>query len=124
MNIKNFKINYKDDRGIIKDLIQKKNINAITYITINKNKVRGNHYHKKTVQWNYILSGKLKVFTKQKKKRLKVKIFEKGSFFHSPPKEMHAFLALKKTEILVFTQGPRGGKEYESDTYRIKSIIK
>ena len=37
---------------------------------------------------------------------------------------MHAFLALKKTEILVFTQGPRGGKEYESDTYRIKSIIK
>mgnify|MGYP001303452170 FL=1 len=124
MNIKNFKINYKDDRGIIKDLIQKKNINAITYITINKNKVRGNHYHKKTIQWNYILSGKLKVFTKQKKKRLKVKIFEKGSFFHSPPKEMHAFLALKKTEILVFTQGPRGGKEYESDTYRIKSIIK
>ena len=28
MNIKNFKISYKDDRGIIKDLIQKK-INAI-----------------------------------------------------------------------------------------------
>ena len=96
MNIKNFKINYKDDRGIIKDLIQKKNINAITYITINKNKIRGNHYHKKTTQWNYILSGKLKVYTKQKKSRLKVKIHEKGSFFHSPPKEMHAFLALKK----------------------------
>ena len=81
MNIKNFKINYKDDRGIIKDLIQKKNINAITYITINKNKIRGNHYHKKTTQWNYILSGKLKVYTKQKKSRLKVKIHEKGSFF-------------------------------------------
>ena len=26
MNIKNFKINYKDDRGIIKDLIQKKTL--------------------------------------------------------------------------------------------------
>ena len=48
MNIKDFKINNKDERGIIKDLIQKKNINAITYITINKGKVRGNHYHKKT----------------------------------------------------------------------------
>ena len=33
MNIKNFKISYKDDRGIIKgSLIQKKKINAITYI--------------------------------------------------------------------------------------------
>ena len=72
MNIKNFKINYKDDRGIIKDLI-KKNINAITYITINKNKIRGNHYHKKTTQWNYILSGKLKVYTKQKKIKTKSK---------------------------------------------------
>ena len=124
MNIKDFKVNYKDERGIIKDLIQKKNINAITYITINKGKVRGNHYHKKTIQWNYILSGKLKVFTKQKKSKLKIKILEKGSFFYSPPKEMHAFLALNKTEILVFTQGPRGGKEYESDTYRVKSLIK
>lgn len=124
MNIKDFKVNYKDERGIIKDLIQKKTINAITYITINKGKVRGNHYHKKTIQWNYILSGKLKVFTKQKKSKLKIKIFEKGSFFYSPPKEMHAFLGLKKTEILVFTQGPRGGKEYESDTYRVKSLIK
>ena len=30
------KINYKDDRGIIKDLLEKKNINAITHITQKK----------------------------------------------------------------------------------------
>ena len=52
-------INFKDHRGVIIDLIQKENINAITFITINKNKVRGNHYHKKTYQWNYIISGKM-----------------------------------------------------------------
>ena len=28
MNIKDFKINYKDERGIIKDLIQKKKIST------------------------------------------------------------------------------------------------
>ena len=54
---------------------------------------------------------------------LKKEIFSTGSFFYSPPKEKHAFLALRKTEILVFTQGPRGGKEYESDTYRIDSLV-
>ena len=49
------KINFKDKRGIILDLIEKENINAVTYITLNKNSVRGNHYHKKTIQWNFIL---------------------------------------------------------------------
>ena len=41
------KINFKDTRGIIVDLLEKKKINAITYITQNKGKVRGNHFHKK-----------------------------------------------------------------------------
>ena len=81
MNIKNFKISYKDDRGIIKDLIQKKKLTQLLILQSIKIKLEENHYHKKTTQWNYILSGKLKVFTKQKKSRLKVKIFEKGSFF-------------------------------------------
>ena len=36
-------VNHKDSRGVIKDLIQKENINAITYLTIKKGKIRGNH---------------------------------------------------------------------------------
>lgn len=123
MKINRFKTNFKDKRGVIKDILQKKNINAITYITINKGAIRGNHYHKKTTQWNFIISGKLKVYTKKNNSRLNKEIFSTGSFFYSPPKEKHAFLALRKTEILVFTQGPRGGKEYESDTYRIESLV-
>ena len=79
------KINFKDKRGIILDLIEKENINAVTYITLNRNSVRGNHYHKKTIQWNYILSGCIKFFSELngKKKILigkkinKIKIFIK-----------------------------------------------
>ena len=40
------KINFKDKRGVISDLIEKEKINAITYISFFKNKVRANHYHK------------------------------------------------------------------------------
>ena len=46
------KINHKDNRGMIIDLLEKKKISAITLITQKKGEVRGNHYHKKTVQWN------------------------------------------------------------------------
>ena len=43
---------------------------------------------------------------------------KKGDFFVDEPDERHAFKALEPTEIVVFTKGPRGGKEYETDTYR------
>ena len=62
------KVNFRDHRGSIIDLIQKEKINAVTYITINKNKVRGNHFHKRTYQWNYIVSGRMKLITRFKKK--------------------------------------------------------
>ena len=58
------KTNFKDNRGIIVDILENENINAITYITIKKGKIRGNHYHKKTYQWNYVISGKMKLITK------------------------------------------------------------
>ena len=46
------------------DITGGKSINAITYITQKKNTIRGNHFHKKTIQWNYILEGKIELFTK------------------------------------------------------------
>ena len=68
-------VNHKDSRGVIKDLIQKKNINAITYLTIKKGKIRGNHLHKKTTQWNFILSGKVQIVTKKKFSLVQKKFF-------------------------------------------------
>ena len=57
MRLEKFKINHKDDRGVISDILQK-NINSVTFITIKKGKIRANHFHKKTIQWNYILKEK------------------------------------------------------------------
>ena len=31
--------------------------------------------------------------------------------------------ALKDTKLLVLTKGPRGGKEYESDTFRLENPL-
>ena len=117
------KINYKDDRGIIKDLLEKKNINAITYITQKKNKIRGNHFHKKTIQWNYLLKGKIKIVSKKKSSKVKSILLKKGDLVVTSQNESHAILAIVDSEYLVFTQGPRGGKEYENDTFRLSKPL-
>ena len=117
------KINYKDDRGIIKDLLEKKNINAITYITQKKNKIRGNHFHKKTIQWNYLLKGKIKIVSKKKSSKAKSILLKKGDLVVTSQNESHAILAIVDSEYLVFTQGPRGGKEYENDTFRLSKPL-
>ena len=122
--IKN-KISYQDGRGLIIDLLEKRTINAITFITQKKGKVRGNHFHKKTIQWNYLIKGKIEIVAKKKNNNLKKIILSKGDLVETPKNERHAIRAIKDSEFLVFTQGPRGGREYEKDTFRLlKSLIK
>ena len=117
------KINHQDKRGVIKDLLEKKNINAITYITQKKGKIRGNHFHKKTTQWNYLIKGKIKIFAQKKNKKVKKIILSKGDLVVTSSNESHAIIAIQHSEYLVFTQGPRGGKEYEKDTFRLKKPL-
>ena len=118
------KINFQDKRGVIIDLIEKTTINAITYITQKKNSIRGNHYHKKTIQWTYILSGKVVLVTKKNFTKINKCIMKKGDLILTEKKEQHAIKALSNSEMLIFTKGPRGGKEYESDTFKlIKKLI-
>jgi len=122
--IKN-KIMHRDRRGLIIDLLEKKKINSITFITQKKGMVRGNHFHKKTIQWNYLIKGKIELFAKKNKKNLKKIILSEGDMVETEKNEKHAIKALKDSEFLVFTQGPRGGKNYEKDTFRLfKPLVK
>ena len=117
------KINFRDNRGFIIDLLEKKNINAITFITQKKGKIRGNHFHKKTIQWNYLIKGKLELLTRKNKQKIIRTLMKEGDLVETSKNESHAIKALKNSEFLVFTQGPRGGKEYENDTFRLKKPL-
>jgi quercetin dioxygenase-like cupin family protein len=121
MKLYKFKINFKDHRGIISDILQK-NINSITYITIKKGKIRANHFHKKTIQWNYVLQGRVNLFYKKSNKSETTKkiLLKKKDLVVCNNFEPHAFKAVTDCEIMVFTKGPRQGKEYENDTFRLK----
>jgi len=119
----NIKIDHEDDRGIISDIIEGEQINAVTLISINKGKIRGNHYHNETIQYNYIISGKVRLVTKFKGKEKEELILNPGDVAYAEPEEEHALFALEDSKMLVFTRGPRGGKEYESDTFRLENKL-
>jgi dTDP-4-dehydrorhamnose 3,5-epimerase len=119
----NYKINFKDHRGVIIDMVEKEKINAVTLLVTKKGFIRGNHYHKKTWQWNYILNGKAKLICQKFHGKKYNTVLKKGDLILLGPGEKHAFFALSKFTMFVFTKGPRGGKEYENDTFRLKKSL-
>lgn len=116
----NVKVAFNDDRGEIIDLLENEVINATTIITFTNGAVRANHYHKETYQWNYVISGRIKLVTQFPGEDAVVTVMEKGDLVVTVPNERHALLGMEESELLVLTKGPRGGSEYESDTFRLE----
>lgn len=124
MEVKKLNISHQDARGIIKDLFARIVIDAAVFITSKKGAVRGNHYHKKTHQYDYVLKGSLLVMSQKGARGRKIKtILKAGDLMHHPPGERHAYRAREYSEFLSFTRGPRRGTEYESDTYRLATAL-
>lgn len=119
MKITQLKPNHKDRRGLILDVIAGERVDAVTLITSKKGAVRGNHYHKKTVQYTYILAGRMRFLTRDKRGRLYKKDLGPGALVESPPGEIHTFKALTDCSFLSLSRGPRRGIDFEKDTYRL-----
>ena len=123
MKVDRIQYTKKDDRGEITDIMVKENIDYVTLITSAKGSTRGNHYHKKTDQWVYILEGKLKMLTQMPNGPVIATILEKGDLAKTGFMERHAMTALEDSAFMVFTRGPRGGDDYETDTYRLSEPL-
>mgnify|MGYP001182688154 FL=1 len=117
---------HSDERGIIADIFYKENIQHAALIESKPNIIRGNHYHKQTVQYMIITQGSLEYWYKPYGSNDKAKYIEliKGDFIKTPPFEIHALKIGKEgNQFIVFTEGKRGGIDYEKDTFRVPSII-
>ncbi len=123
------KNNFKDKRGMILDIFVNKPKDHCTLVTFNKGAIRGNHYHKKSTQYSFVLSGKLIMFSVKVNnngnitKKIKKEILLKNSLITHKPFYAHAFKAITKSNLLAFADGKRGGKNYEKDTFRLKSKL-
>jgi len=113
-----------DARGHIKDLAENTQIKAVTEIFSRKGAIRANHYHKLTEQYNYVAFGSLLLATRPTiDSKTDITEFGTGSFFLIETSEHHALKFQEDTLLIVFTIGPRAGKEYETDTYRLEMCM-
>ncbi len=126
MEIRDLKIDFKDNRGTISDLFYDTNINHVADIRTYKNCIRGNHYHKETTQHIYVYKGYLEYWYRNlnSKEPPKMILVKENQIVSTPPLEVHALKITQLNYFIVFATGQRGGKDYESDTFRVDPIIK
>lgn len=120
MNVARKSPAHADHRGAITDLHVGEPVNALTTVTCNKGAVRGNHFHKLTTQYTYVLRGKLRYAGQTPGQPVEERTIAAGDLVTSLPLESHAFEALEDSELLAFCHGPRAGMDYEKDTYRLE----
>lgn len=117
---------FEDDRGQITDIFYQTQIDHACIVTNNSGAIRGNHYHKHTTQYIYIISGTLTYYSRFANDDGPINHYSAlpGDFIISEPNEIHATKAGPEgCTFIAFAAGPRGGKNYENDTYRVESII-
>ena len=120
MDVTKITPDFEDERGAITDILRQESIDYVTVITSKKGALRGNHVHKETVQYVYVMEGKLKALSQMSGEPVSMAVLGKGDLIVNVPLESHAFEALEDTTFLVFTRGPRGGENYENDTFRLE----
>ncbi|TAK58159.1 MAG: cupin domain-containing protein [Dehalococcoidia bacterium] len=123
MIVKHIDRAFQDARGSIADVLEDETIEHVTLITTAKGSVRGNHVHRATHQWLYIVSGALAYAVRADDGSLRTGTVGAGDVLGTGPMEAHALQALEDTTMVVMTRGPRGGREYESDTFRLSELL-
>lgn len=119
MKILHIKPAFCDKRGTITDILDNVMIDSLTILDTKKDSVRANHYHKKTIQYTYVFSGKLRYVSKSPKGKIESVIMKKGDLATSKIYEQHAFKALEDSILICGAKGPRRGHDYENDTFRL-----
>lgn len=116
---------HEDDRGMIVDIFYNQEINHVAVIDSFAEVDRGDHYHKHTTQHILITKGELEYWYKDltSDKSASYVVARVGDLITTPPLEIHALRITKANQFIVFSHGMRGGKDYESDTYRTANIM-
>ena len=126
-NIENTNLElHTDDRGLIVDIFYDKNIDHVALVRSEPNSIRGNHYHKETTQHMLMTKGSLEYWYKPVGSGAPAKciIVNVGDLVSTEPYEVHALrIGPEGNEFIVFSEGIRGGKDYEKDTFRVENII-
>lgn len=122
------KIATRDSRGNISDIFYNHPIDHVAIINSRKGAFRGDHYHKFTTQHIFMTKGSLRYYYRkvnEDNRNVKSVVVHEGELLTTGPNEVHALEILEDNQFIAFSEGKRGGNDYESDTFRVTpSIIK
>lgn len=122
MIIRHLEPAFCDKRGQITDIVQHTPFDSVTIITCVRGAIRANHFHKKSIQFSYVLSGRMLALAQLPDGPTESADLVAGDLLETPPLERHALQALEDSVLLIITRGPRGGKGYEDDTFRVPPL--
>lgn len=117
---------YEDQRGILKKIIMKSQLQEVdeleeVYLLYSeKDSVRGNHYHKKTLEYFAVVSGKAKISLLD----LKTGAFENISLSSDqhvvikvPPFVVHAFKNEQELPLILLAVSSKEYDQHDPDTF-------
>lgn len=116
---------FEDKRGKIFDIVEDP-VSHIGFITFTKGALRGNHYHKTSTQYTFVLSGKIELYTKDARKKdaaITKTSMTPGFLAIIPPFTIHTYRAVMPSSMIDCTTATRIKKGYEEDTVRIDPAL-
>jgi hypothetical protein len=127
MNKRKIESNFSDERGQIADVFYKHPIDHVAVIDSNPGVLRGNHYHKRTTQHVLVTRGTLEYWHKPVgfAGPAQCELVHEYELVSTPPMEIHALRVTRDgpNQFIVFSEGTRGGPDYEQDTYRVEESL-
>jgi dTDP-4-dehydrorhamnose 3,5-epimerase len=122
---------YEDKRGSLKKILMKsqlegnKQIEEVYLLYSENGSVRGNHYHKKTLEYFVIVSGKAKVALKN----LDTGILEEINISSSdnlilkvPPYVVHAFKNEEDLPLIMLAISSKEYNKLDTDTFKMEIL--
>lgn len=115
---------FSDDRGSITDVLDKP-ISHVGLITFTKGAIRAKHYHKQSTQYDFILSGKIRlVVCMPDGTDREDHLLEAGMATEVPAGTVHTYIAEEDSSMIDITTLSRADNGYEEDTIRVDLDIK
>lgn len=123
MIVRHIDATFQDERGVIEDILENEQFEHATMIRSVAGAVRGNHYHERTWQWVFIVSGAVRYVVGLPSGETEGGVIRANDLLLTGPMESHALETLEDTVMLVLARGPRGGSGYEDDTFRLEQPL-
>lgn len=117
MRIVHCEPSFTDTRGSITDILQDVPMEHAMLLVTKTGARRGDHFHKLSTQYLYVLSGRLEMLSRIGDES-KLSLVRVGDLVINEPLEVHSLVALEDSVCLVLVHGLRSGSNYEQDTFK------